>query len=68
MKLLEIQAREVFSVFEFSISDLEKISLALACAELKPETEEEKEAVSFLTNSVYPIILQTVKEIKGKEE
>lgn len=67
MKLLEIQAREIVVIYEFTISELEQIKLALDCTELKPETEEEKLAVSYLTKTLYPCILKMVEEVKGKE-
>jgi hypothetical protein len=68
MKLIEIQAREIVAIYEFTISELEKIKIALDCTELKPETDEEKESVSYLTNSVYPSIMKAIEEVKGKEK
>jgi len=68
MKILEVQARSVVVIFEETIEGLEKIKSALDCAVLKSSTDEEKEAISYLTMVVYPFILQTLEGIKGKEE
>lgn len=67
MKILEVQARSVVIIFEETIEGMEKIKLALDCSELLPKTEDDKEAANYLTKVVYPFIIQTIEEIKGKE-
>ncbi len=73
MKILQIEARDIVLTFEISLSELEKIRLALDYAELRPLNadielrEETKEASKFLTEVVYPFIMKAIEGMKGSK-
>ena len=70
MKVVQIEARDIVLTFEMSLSELEKVKMALDYAELQPLSadlelrEQTKEAANFLTEVVYPFIIKSIEMIK----
>lgn len=69
MRILQIEARDIVMTMELSLSDMEKIKIALDHAELTVSEDptdrvEVKEACNFLTMEFYPFINKSIEGIK----
>ena len=69
IRLLQTQVKEVHLIFEIPFSELEKIKIALDHSEfdLKDTTDEEKEAINYLTKVFHPFIVELIERMKGKD-
>lgn len=69
MEVIAIEAKDITIIFQMTLTELEKVKLALDLTEIKysGNKEEERDASYYLTNVVYPFILETIEKIKGKE-
>lgn len=70
MEVIAIEAKDITVIFQMTLTELEKMKLALDLAEIKysGNKEEERDASYYLTNVVYPFILETIEKVKGKEK
>lgn len=68
MRVVQIEARDIVMTMEMSLGELEKLRLALECAELDPgkadDRKEGQEACNFLTMDVFPFIVKAIEGIK----
>jgi len=67
IKLLQTQIKELHITLEITFSELEKVRTALSFAELdlKGKSDEEKEAINYLTSEFYPFIVNLTDTLKG---
>ena len=70
MELMGIEAKDITIIFQMTLTELEKIKLALDLSEIKysGDNEEERDASYFLTKTAYPFIVDTIEKVRGKDK
>ena len=66
MKILDVVAKDVYILVEFSLKELEMIKFLMdrATIDYNGESDREAEAVEFLHQKFFPFLEQTVKQVK----
>jgi len=66
MKLLGIENREIVAILEFSIQELKDLisGLSLCKIDYDGKNENEVRAVTYLTKTFFPAIVELVKKIE----
>jgi hypothetical protein len=68
MRLLDIGHKDIFVIYEISLTGLEKIkrSLDLCKIEYDGTDPKDRDSVKFLTGEFYSAIEETIDRVKGK--
>ena len=69
MEILDIRSRDVFCIYEISLSELKDLKLALENCELHLDLNNarEEKASSFVHKILYPFVVDTIERIEGNE-
>jgi hypothetical protein len=68
LHVVDVVFRDAYAVIEISITDLIKLKTALDLSkvEYSSSDEAEVEAVNYLTNRLYPDIVEIINKVKEK--
>ena len=65
MQLVDVQSRDIYVLFEISLSDLKKLEFIIRNSTLDYDGKipEEAEAAKYLTDKFYPLLQKTLQDV-----